>query len=107
MTSEIKHLTGRVLRRQIEALERISADEKVDRSAALRKVLDIGLQEYAKRRALEDYRRGRVSVGRAAEEAGISIAEFYKVLADEGIPIKVDVEAIKEALKQDFGDRAR
>jgi DNA-binding phage protein len=106
MTSEVKHLTGRVLRRQIEALERISAEEKVDRSAALRKVLDIGLQEYMKRKAVEDYRRGRVSIGKAAEDAGISMAEFYKVLADEGVPIKVDVEAIKDALRKDFGDRA-
>jgi len=106
MTSEVKHLTGRVLRRQIEALERISAEEKVDRSAALRKVLDIGLQEYMKRKTVEDYRRGRVSIGKAAEDTGTSIAEFYKILADEGVPIKVDAEAIKDALRQGFGDRA-
>ncbi len=36
-------MTARVLKRQIRALERVSADEKIDRSAALRKVIDIGL----------------------------------------------------------------
>jgi len=106
MPSEVKHLTSRVLLRQIKALERIAAEEKVDRSAALRKVLDIGLQEYARRRAVENYRRGRVSIGRAAEEADMSIAEFYKVLADEGVTIRVDAEAIKDALRRDFGDQA-
>jgi len=105
MISEIKHLTGRVHRRQIEMLERISEEEKIDRSAALRKVLDIGLQEYTKRRAVEDYRRGRISIGKAAENASVSIAEFYKILVDEGVPIQVNIDIVKEALKEDFGDR--
>lgn len=105
MDSEVKHLTGRVHRKQIEALDKISREEKIDRSAALRKILDIGLHEYMKRKAVEDYRRGKLSVGKAAEETGVSIAEFYKILSDEGVPIKVDTEAIKEALREDFGDK--
>lgn len=106
MASEVKHLTGRVHRRQIEVLDRISKEEKIDRSAALRKVLDIGLHEYMKRKAVEDYRRGRISIGKAAEEADVSIAEFYKILGDEGVPVKVDTLMIKNALKEDFGDKA-
>lgn len=98
-------MTGRVHRRQIEVLDRISKEEKIDRSAALRKVLDIGLQEYMKRKAVEDYRRGKVSIGKAAEDADVSIAEFYKILGDEGVPIKVDTATIKDALKEDFGDK--
>jgi predicted HTH domain antitoxin len=94
-----------VHRKQIEALDKISREEKIDRSAALRKILDIGLHEYMKRKAVEDYRRGKLSVGKAAEETGVSIAEFYKILSDEGVPIKVDTEAIKEALREDFGDK--
>lgn len=101
----MKHLTGRVHRKQIEVLDRISKEEKIDRSAALRKVLDIGLDEYKRRKAIEDYRRGRISIGKAAEEADVSIAEFYKILSDEGIPVKVDIALLKEALEEDFGDR--
>jgi len=93
-----------VYRRQIEILDRISEEEKIDRSAALRKILDIGLQEYLKRRAVESYRKGKLSIGKAAEEAEVSIAEFYKILSDEGVPIKVDIEAVKSALREDFGD---
>jgi len=102
--SEVKHLTGRVLQRQIEVLERISREEKIDRSAALRKVLDIGLQEYMKRRAVDDYRKGRISIGKAAEDSNVSIAEFYKILIDEGVPVQVNTDTIKEALKEDFGE---
>ncbi len=104
MGFEVKHLTGRVQRRQIEMLDQISREENIDRSAALRKVLDIGLQEYMKKKAVEDYRRGRLSIGRAAEDAGMSIAEFYNVLGQEGVPIRLDTAAMKEALKEDFGE---
>lgn len=100
---EVEHLTARVLRRQIKALEKVCAEEKIDRSAALRQVLEIGLKEYSKRKAVEHYRRGRLSVGRAAQDAGVSMAEFYNLLVSEGIPIKVDSEAIKAALCGDFG----
>lgn len=105
MGSETRHLTGRVHRRQIDILDRISKEEKIDRSAALRKILDIGLREYMKRRAVEDYRRGKLSIGKAAENADTSIAEFYKILSDEGIPIRVDTTVIKEALKEDLGEK--
>jgi len=105
MPSEVKHLTGRVHRRQIETLDKISKEEKIDRSATLRKILDIGLKEYMKRRAVEDYRRGKLSIGKAAESADISIAEFYKILSDEGIPIRIDTAIIKEALEENFGEK--
>ena len=82
-------------------------EEKIDRSAALRKVLDIGLREYSKGRSVEEYRAGRMSVGRAAEEAGISIAEFYRVLSSEGVPINVDVDAIRSALRTGIEDAGR
>ena len=76
--------------------------KKTDRSSVLRKVLDIGLNEYNKRKAVENYRKGKVSVGKSAELAGISVAEFYKVLENEGIPVRIDLEGIKRSLKSDF-----
>jgi len=103
MHSENKHLTGRVNKHQIDQLERISREEKIDRSAVLRKVLDIGLGEYNKRKAVEEYRKGKVSVGKAAELAGISIAEFYKILEDEDVPIRIDIKGTEESLESDFG----
>ncbi len=104
MRSETKHLTGRVDQRQMERLEKISREEKIDRSAALRKVLEIGIREYMRRKAVDDYRKGRLSIGKAAEEADVSVAEFYKILEDEGVPIKIDAGVLKDALKADLGE---
>jgi predicted HTH domain antitoxin len=103
--SENRHLTGRVSKSHIEKLERISKEEKIDRSSVLRKVLDIGLDEYDRRKAVEEYRRGKLSVGKAAELAGISIAEFYKILENEDIPIRIDIKGIKLSLESDFGKK--
>ena len=104
MRSETKHLTGRVDEKQMQLLEKIAKEEKIDRSAALRKVLGIGIREYMRRKAVEDYRKGRISIGKAAEEAEVSITEFYKILEDEGVPIKIDTNTLKDALKSDLGE---
>jgi len=105
MSSRNRHLTSRVSKSQLDQLERISKEEGTDRSSVLRKVLDIGLDEYNKRKAVEEYRKGKVSVGRAAEIAGISIAEFYRISENEDIPIKVDIAGIRLSLESDFGKK--
>ena len=105
MTSDNRHLTGRVNKRQVEQLERISREEKTDRSSVLRRILDLGLDEYNRRKAVESYRRGKVSIGRASELAGVSMSEFYKILEDEDVPIRIDIKAIEQSLESDFGEK--
>jgi predicted HTH domain antitoxin len=95
MQGETKHLTGRVSKRQIDRLDKISRQENTDRSSTLRKILEIGMNEYAKRKAIEEYREGRISVGKAAEESGLSIAEFYMILEKENVPVRIDLESLK------------
>lgn len=102
MTSQTEHLTGRVPRRYVEQLERISKEESIDRSTALRKVLDIGFKEYHREKAVERYRKGKISLGRAAEQADLSIFEMYDILEAEKVPIELDVKSMKEALRKDL-----
>lgn len=102
MQSETTHLTGRLDKRQVEELEKISREEKIDRSTALRKILDIGIGEYSKKKAVDDYRKGKMSIGKAAEEAKVSVAEFHKILEDEDVAIRLDSRGLKNALKSDF-----
>ena len=68
----------------------------------MRKVFDMGIPEYMRRKAVTDYRRGKISIGKAAEVAGISIAELYKVLGDEDIPIRINTTNLKESLRSDL-----
>jgi metal-responsive CopG/Arc/MetJ family transcriptional regulator len=100
---QTEHLTGRVPKRQLEQLKKISKDEGIDRSTALRKILDLGLREYQRERAIERYRRGKISIGKAAEESGVTIFEMYDILEAEKIPLEIDIKSLRESLRSDFG----
>ena len=50
--------------------------------------------------AIELYREGKISLGKASEIAGISKEEMMKVLSRKGIPINYDIEDLKEDIKR-------
>ncbi len=49
--------------------------------------------------ALELYREGRVSLGKAAELAGLGLREFLYELRTRSIPLNYDLEELKGDLK--------
>jgi len=49
--------------------------------------------------ALELYREGKVSLGKAAGIAGLSVREFLYELRTRGIPINYDLEELEEDLR--------
>ena len=49
--------------------------------------------------SLELYREGKISLGKAAEIAGLSIEEFLYELRKRDIPINYDLEELEEDLK--------
>ena len=50
--------------------------------------------------AIELYREGKISLGKASEIAGISKEEMMKVLSRKGIPINYDIDDLKEDIKR-------
>ncbi len=49
--------------------------------------------------ALELYREGRLSLGKAAEMAGLSLREFLYEMRVRGVPLNYDLEELGEDLK--------
>ena len=49
--------------------------------------------------ALELYREGRVSLGKAAELAGLSLREFLYELRSRRVPLNYDLEELEEDVK--------
>ena len=70
-------------------LERVIAEvaktEGVDRSTALRKLVERGVQQWKKQRALELLKRGEVSLWKASEIAGVSLWEMVDIVNDAGV----------------------
>lgn len=49
--------------------------------------------------AVERYKKGEVSLGRAAELAGVPIGEMISILADYGIKANLDREDYRQGLE--------
>jgi predicted HTH domain antitoxin len=59
--------------------------EGVDKSTAVRKILERGISEWRKERALGLLCRGKITFTRAAEMAGISLWEMLDLVRDRKI----------------------
>ena len=56
-------------------------------------------EELRKIVALELYRENVISIGKAAEVAGLSVAEFMEFSAKRSVPLHYTLEDLKEDLK--------
>lgn len=80
-----KHVTARVPEDLFEAIERVQTAEQTDRSTAIKRLLERGVDDWRVETAVRRYRDGEVSLGRAAELADLSPWRFLDVLDDRGV----------------------
>ncbi len=80
-------------------LREIAKKEGKDRSTLIRELLENGIKEKNVEQAIELYRAGQVTGWRAAQLAGISLWNFYKILADEEVLIQYSERDLEEDLK--------
>ncbi len=67
-------------------VDRLADLLKTDRSEALRRFIERGLREARIEAALAELRRGAVSIGYAAEMAGLTLYEMLDVAASHKVP---------------------
>ncbi len=80
-------------------LREIAKKEGKDRSTLIRELLENGIKEKSVEQAIELYRAGQVTGWRAAQLAGISLWNFYKILADKKVLIQYSERDLEEDLK--------
>jgi len=80
-------------------IERIAEAEGVDRSTALRKVLEKGLREWKIEIALKLLEEGKVTLWKAASIAGVSLWEMLEIVEARGIPLPVRAEDVIEDIR--------
>jgi predicted HTH domain antitoxin len=93
-------IVGRVTEEQKKLLERLAKLEKVDRSKMLRETLDIGIKQKLIDLSLEEYQKGRISFGKAAELARISIWEMIDLMKERKIDYGYTAEDLEKDLKR-------
>jgi len=75
-------------------LSKLAKDDKADRSKAVREVVFRGRTMLA----IERYKEGTVSLGRAAEVAGVPLGEMIVLLSDFGVKSNLRKEDLLEGL---------
>ena len=87
-----------------EAILEFMKNEGVDKSTAIRRILEMGINEWKKKRAIELYRAEKITLWKASEIAGVSLREMLNELNRLRIVMHVaakeleeDIEAAKEA----------
>ncbi len=78
-------VSTRISRETKALVEALMREERLDRSAALRKLLHLGADEYRRRKALEALAAGKASFGEAAEIAGLTLWEFRELVKERKI----------------------
>ncbi|MGQ9468229.1 MAG: UPF0175 family protein [Nitrososphaerales archaeon] len=80
-----------------KALDEVVREESVDKSTAVRLLVDLGYKEWKLKRALQKLQEGKASIWKASEMAGMSLWDFLAIVKKEGVEW-VDFE-VKEALQ--------
>ena len=91
-----KHVTARVPEDVYEAIEAIREAEQTDRSTAIKRLLERGIDDWQLDTAVRRYQEGAVSLGRAAEIADVSLWRLLDVLEERGVEVSYtgdDLEA--------------
>lgn len=84
----------------VQQIEEEAEYEKTDKSTVARKLIATGIREIRRERALEDYRRGRCTVWKAAEEAELTLCEMIELLRQERIPLHISREDVDQAWRE-------
>ena len=82
----------------LEKSDRIAKEKLEDRSTVMRELLNLGLKQYLLQEALKQYTEGKISMGKAAELAEVSVWKFLDEMKDKKIPIRYDLDDIKKEI---------
>jgi len=83
----------------LEDLRKIEETEHLDRSTALRRLLYSGIREWKLEHAAKLYQENKLTMEKAADEAGVSIREMMEYFKQKKIPMQYDLEDFERDLK--------
>jgi len=89
----------RLPRDTVKKLDEIADKEGKDRSTLIRELLEHGVKEKDIDHAIELYRSGQATGWKAAQVAGVSLWNFYRILVEKGILIQYSEHDLEEDLK--------
>jgi predicted HTH domain antitoxin len=80
-------------------LELLREDAKADRSEVVRRLLDRAIREAKLKRAMQLLREHKISIGKAAELAGVSLYEIIEAMPRYGVHLGYTVEELRREMR--------
>ncbi len=90
-----KTMSIRMDRENYEFLNAISREERSDLSKAVRDLVTRGRVLLA----VEKYRKGEASLGKAAEVAGLPVGQMMTLLGEFGVRLRIDQDDYRQSLE--------
>lgn len=84
---------------ELDFINRIAKDDKINRSEAIKKLVDYAAAKLKIEKALNSYKEGKCTIRECAEIAGLRYFEFFELLAKENL-IGTSAENIDLLLNQ-------
>ena len=93
-------LSTRLSKEEARKIDELAANLGLDRGAVLKQLIRKGLKEIQIERALDGYRRGTITLSRAAEIAELTLRDILLRLPEESVELNYDVRELLRDLEE-------
>ena len=92
-------LSTRLAKEEANKIDELAANLGLDRGAVLKLLIRKGLKEIQIERALKGYRRGTITLSRAAEIAELSLRDILLRLPEDSVEFNYGVQELRRDLE--------
>ncbi len=92
-------ITTRIPADAAEAIQFFTKQEHLDRSTLVRQLLLSALEEKKIEYALQKYKEGEITIGKAAELAGVPLRKMMRLASAKGIPFQYSLSDLEKDFK--------
>ena len=92
-------LSTRLSKAEAQKLDKLAEDLSLDRGSLLRQLIRKGFKEIQTERALDAYRRGSITLSRAAELAELNLRDILLRLPEESIELNYDLRELQRDME--------
>ena len=95
MSERLSVVIPKELHNELEELQKIM---RIDKSTLIRLLLNKSVQELRIGHAIEEYKKGKITFGKASELAGLNIWEWIDEVHKQGVQSTFSLEDAREEL---------
>lgn len=85
----------RLPREVLSHIEKLSKEEREDRSTIIRKLVMLGYSDFMKEKAAQKYLSGKVTLSEAADQADLTLWEMERCLVERGFKSSYSIEDLE------------